>query len=294
MTDPKGIIRPFEHSGETPVQGVLLLVLAAVVMGVAGPVIYTWITVYISLIPLGALTLFGVLVATGVLLGYVGRAGHLRNPKLVGRIGFISGLYGLYVSWVSYLYFFSTTRLGWSLLVYHPGEVWSAILSLAQIGPWSLYEIWTPGSTVLAILWSAEALAFLSIPPLLASSGISQTAYCEHCQEWLDGEPDQVLRESLNDNFRAGEALRNGDLSPVEELDEYREGDSRGTRLEFRRCPSCRESHTLTVIDFGPLEDDETPMGVRGTQVGPVLELTKRGWERLGEQSGVEFERSAY
>ena len=89
----------YRHSGAVPLTGLLRAVATGlVVAGVLG-VVYSYLVVYIPIIYINFLVtcVFGL--AIGWSVGRAAKSGKIQNTFLVGWLGFVFGLAGLYVAW---------------------------------------------------------------------------------------------------------------------------------------------------------------------------------------------------
>ncbi|MBI5595297.1 MAG: hypothetical protein HY928_04325 [Elusimicrobia bacterium] len=196
------------------------------------------------------------------------RAGN-RSAWACLAVGAAAGLAAVYWTWA--------LHLGLEGGLPDPRAVWAELGPLAESRPWDHNGVTLAPSGYL-IVWSLEALAFVSgsVAGALFGSDLASAPWCEPCRRNLRRERLFRNLTGIPDKTRFTAALRNGDLSPLLELELYAGRPDLFTEVRLWRCPLCESTLCLDLV----AADRVAPRRVEREFLleGLALDPTAYGW----------------
>jgi hypothetical protein len=243
----------YEESGRMPTSGILLATAAglstAVVLGIA----YSYAIVYIPVVYVNALIsmLFALLVGGAV--ASAAKAGHVRNALLVGIIGGVSGLVGLYVAWGTDL----LARIGLPpnadiFTAFRPDVLVRYMQFFYEKGLWSISNFGRDKNAQmvsglpLAAVWLLEAAVVVGGATFTAWTAVRRLVYCEHCERWVKSEKG-VKKFAINVPQNLISLIVGGDVGKLDALPLASPGDRSFLRLDLDCCDGCSTSNYLSI-----------------------------------------------
>jgi hypothetical protein len=243
----------YEHSGATPILGLVLTIAGGLVGAVALACAYSYGDVYIPIVVLNVLLTGGFGFCMGWGVAFFARLGHVRNTLAPAVIAAVSGCVGLYVAWgVDRLARVGFPDDGDILAVFAPHEMARYIRFFYDNGFWSLNPSHGGGQPnmvsgiPLAIVWLVEAGAIVGIAAWAAHSWMHGSVYCERCQGWVTTQSD-VCRIAPADISSLQDRVANGDLAPLADAPRAEPTAKDYLRLDLACCDICHESNYLTL-----------------------------------------------
>lgn len=241
------------HSGRL---GAALVVVPIVVL-VATPtlaLVYSYLIVYVPIAGYVSLLFvlgFGVCLALVVASsGYVAKC---RNAPVLCLMGLLTGLFGLYCSWVAFEYALLRRAdpefdVGLLEMAQSPGAIWAVAKDINETG-W--YEVFgaTPKGVLLWLFWAVEALLIVGMPTACAPMWTAPAVFCEPCGCWCDqlGDP---LRLAIPSDAAVVGSLQSGRLDVLDELPNVTAAEPAYLRVEVQQCPECETTaaYQLTLV----------------------------------------------
>jgi len=236
----------YRHSGKFTVQGLLLPVAAAAVVGFPLGLAYAYLVRWIPFIYVNVLVTFGYAFAFGWLTTRLLKTGRVRNTVLAATAGLVAGVLAVYWDWNGHVHVLFEDS-PWFFL---PGQILAAMGYLYDHGSWTIGHGGSPGDTVsgipLAIVWVVEAGIIIGIAAYLPFKFVADTPYCETTGTWLDVTKNIDTLDSIDDPAQVA-LLKGGSLQPLLEAKARPVGSLIFTRLCLKRSAQPGPFCTLRV-----------------------------------------------
>lgn len=230
--------------------GLALGGLAAVAGAIILAPVYAYATVYIPFIYINLILTGAFGAAVGYMIAAALRAGHFQNTLLSYAAVSLSALLAYWTHWI---WWFSALAFrfdmdGFSAIpLLLPWNLLDAVVSINDIGTWTLRSSSNVSGTFLAIVWLAEAIAFFGAALFAAASLIGTGTYCTRCKAWCKAvaanriatDPSLPLAEAIN--TRQEWSLLYQPMAPSDATAWH--------AITVEGCAQCGETHTLTVTD---------------------------------------------
>jgi hypothetical protein len=239
----------YRHSGSISYSGILIASAAGVATAVVLGVIYSFAIVNIPFAKLHfVLTMFyGTLI--GFAVGWGAKVGKIRSVFIAAAYGFACGLVGLYVAWAVDL--IARVILPGNL----PISIWSAfspdvlldyMKQFYDQGAWGMRGGENLKGPFLGVIWVAEAIVIVGGAAFFAPMRIKDHPFCEACSQWTTIRPVGT-NLSLRNAETTLPALLSGEVAA---LSKFSAADTEQLylQLELASCPSCDESHYLSLF----------------------------------------------
>jgi hypothetical protein len=232
----------YKHSGKFGLMGpIYMLIFGALGMLVLSA-IYGYAIYYIPFIYLNFLITLGFGACVGILIGYGGKLGKVRNSGLLLIFGLFFGLLAEYGGWVSWVFAFSNQQA----LALQPLEIFAAAMLVGHEGAWSIFG-WTPTGAALFTIWGIEAIMIIGTSTLASWGVVSSTPYCEHCNRWVEDRNSITPLEPIVDPDQFKSKLERSGAEVVKALKKINAGNDAYTQLDLINCPSCEYSYYLSL-----------------------------------------------
>lgn len=234
----------YQSSGRIGPLGIPAMLIAgfggALVLGIAYAYLIVWIPiVYVNFLATGG---FGV--GLGMAVDKAARFGKVRNAKSAHLIGFLAGLFGLYVAWA----WDGTARTSGEAesipVLWNPLALKAYVSVFYETGFWG-FRGGNVSGIPLAVIWVIEALVIVGCSTLLAGSTAS-TPFCESCSEWAN-ETEGYKRLLPPSDPQPLAQLSEGDLSALSQFTACEDTPDQSIRLDLHACPQCADTRFLTV-----------------------------------------------
>jgi len=132
----------YKPSGKTARISFLYFILAIAIGASIIGFIYSFAILYIPLIYLNLLCLFGAAFGIGLVANFVIATGKVRNKLIASIFGLLVGLAGLYVSWIVWIHYYANlsafAEVSYLDLLTNPKLVWASIWEINEIGTWGI------------------------------------------------------------------------------------------------------------------------------------------------------------
>jgi hypothetical protein len=241
----------YRHSGSISYSGILIASAAGIAAAVVLGIIYSFAIVHIPFAKLHfVLTMFyGALI--GLAVGWGAKIGKIRSVFIAATYGFACGLVGLYVAWAVDLIarVIIPDNGVWPmdyLLAFSPDVLLDYIKQFYEHGAWGMRGGEILKGPFLGVIWAAEAIVIVGGATFFAPMRIKDHPFCETCKHWTTIKPVGT-KLSLRDVERTLPALLSGDVTA---LSDFSAADTEQLylELELASCPTCDESHYLSVF----------------------------------------------
>ena len=269
----------YRHSGMIPISGVLLTLIGGLVVAVLGGIVYAYAVRWIRFIYIRALSTiaFGGLV--GFVTGKLARAGKLRNVKVTLVLVAIVTLVGYYFAWMFWIAALHDDISTMRLLV-SPRAVWDVIGLINEVGTWSMKRSDPVNGTALTVVWLIEAGLIFGFAMFGATGALGGDMYCETCERWTPG-GDNFRRTATADPATARQRLEAHDFAWIDTLPPVPDQTSSWWTFSHRRCPSCENLHSLSVIETAIATDNKGNTQTKTTKIVNELLITPQEAQAL-------------
>ena len=259
----------YSHSGKFGVQGPLLAIVAAFVLGYPLGIAYAYLVRWIPFIYLNFLVTAGYSIAFGFLTALLMKFGKVRSGPAALATGLVVGFVALYGNWNGYL-FMLVKGAAW---LFDPGQIFSAMKILLKEGAWSIgRSSSTPVTGLpLAVVWLVEAGIIVGVTALMSYGAVGKTPFCETHGCWLDEEKtwDKLDAFTRPDHLAA---FQNGDIAPLEEALPRVPASGRFARLTLKHSSKCDDFCAFSIANVTLTVDKD------GKQVEEVDEVLTNLW----------------
>ena len=178
----------------------------------------------------------------GLLIGWGGKLGKVRNLGFLAMFGLGFGILAVYTGWVAWIYADS----GGQLFLYTPADILTFIRGIMRSGSWSI-GVWTPTNGWLIAIWCAEAFLIILASTAAAWGYLSSKPFCETCELWVETRESLSPRAPVEHPLEFKQRLERGDFTPLLNLAKDQYGATAATKIEILHCPNCRQTNFLTV-----------------------------------------------
>ena len=238
------------HSGKIDpkfIFGLPIIASAAIILSF----VYSYAVVYIPIIGYlnFILTLgfsFGVAFSTAFMLKFFNN----RNLAFAGGVGLLAGLIAVYAAWVIFEFAlvnrYSSEKIDLFLLALNPAVVWEIASNIAEEG-WYSIRNFTPSGIVLWAFWGIEACCILGVSAYISYNTTREAVFCEDCRKWTD-ELKGLLTFPFGRESLLEKQIKRQDLSFMESIEALKDGDTTFYRIDCRRCKSCRQLFTMSLV----------------------------------------------
>ena len=236
--------RYYRPSGTVPATSTVLMLLIGMAASLVLGLVFELIKHYLvhEVIQVVSSIGFGALVGLSVYLS--ARLAHVRNPKFAMFVGFVIGLFAVYIAWALYLWI--NLKFQWPVLraaLTQPKFLWGWIQIFAKVGPWKLFD-WHPKGGTLYAVWAVEALMIVGFA--VGVSAVGSPTYCEACGKWTK-KVDLLLHVPMIDPEPLKADLEAENYEPLYRLVGKPFNMVQRTDITAVQCPTCTDSNFLTV-----------------------------------------------
>lgn len=240
----------YRHSGAISPIGIIIASTTGIVAASILGVIYSFAMVNIPSAKLHFLLPIGLGALIGVAVGWGAKIGKIRNLFVAAAYGFLCGLVGLYVAWgadlIARVIIPGKIPMDY-LTAFSPSVLCDYIKQFYENGAWALKGGGNVSGLFLGILWTLEALIVVGFSTVLATCWIDDLPFCENCNRWTVVKP--IKKDlSLRNSQETLPALLEGDLSGLPKFP-LAQNENLYLQFELASCPSCEESHYLTIYN---------------------------------------------
>lgn len=239
-----GTLRPYRHSGKFAPSALIVLPLAAVLLGWPLGFAYGYLIKWIPFVYLNILITGCYGLALGLASDWLLRKCHVRNVGMAYLLAFLVGVLANYFQWNGHV----NALFEQAPLVCRPRGIWGAMQFLYEHGSWSVgkYSKGNVTGLMLAGVWLAEAAGIMVAVVYFGTDSARTMPYCEKNRVWLDESKKYDTLAFFDDPAQLA-ALAAGDIVPLIESPRREEGAPSFARLTLRHSPKCDEFFTLMV-----------------------------------------------
>ena len=277
------MVEKYEQSGRVGATGLPVMALIGGVSAILLGVVYVYGIAWIPILYASILLTGGFGFVLGVIVGWAGKVGKVRNSLVVGLMGFFTGALGLYVAWA----FDGIARFGaadFPGILLSPNGLMSYMTVFYNEGFWSMGRNGGAVSGMpLAGIWIVEALIIAGVPGLVATSFTSDLPFCEACHRWTDKVEGLCQLHPPEDDDTAMEKLCEGDVSVIERFSKSPADAAAYIRLDTAQCPDCDQCNCLTVNLAQITLDKDGDASTNVTAIAQNLMLSSSAMEELRE-----------
>ncbi|MGJ8678310.1 MAG: CRISPR-associated protein Cas5 [Akkermansiaceae bacterium] len=238
----------YKPSQKCPPRSTLLGILAVLVVSPIAAGLYALAIFYCPFIYINFFLTLGLGFVVGGAVGKGVYIGKMRNPKVAGIMGILSGLFAVYAQWSVWIFI----ATGFTVLPILPQDILYVIQMIAEEGAWEIFGM-APTGIMLYLIWLIEAVAIVIISTLTATS-ISDGIFCEVCDRWVGEDEelstrrfaygdDEKFLDSVIKGALAGDVLKLNSLTTAED------GSNEYLLLEIFSCNSCEIVSFLSLCN---------------------------------------------
>lgn len=276
------MVEKYQHSGRIGAIGIPVMALVGGVSAILLGILYTYGISWIPIIYASILLTGGFGFVLGLIVGWAGKVGKVRNSVIVGIFGLFAGLLGLYVAWA----FDAIARFGadQAPILLSPAGLKFYMTEFYNEGFWTMGRNGGAVSGMpLAAIWVIEALIIVGVPFLVAMGFTGDLPFCEKCQRWTEKVEGFCQLLPPSDNDGAVEQLCEGDISSISSFSRSPDNAAAFIRLDTAQCPDCDECNCLTVNLAQVTVDNEGDTNTSVNAIAENLLLSAAAMEELKE-----------
>ncbi|MFM7638085.1 MAG: hypothetical protein ACKO5W_09475 [Crocinitomicaceae bacterium] len=224
---------------------VTLLSIICAYIDVYNPIVYLTLLVFIGL-------LFGIIIVQKLVI----RLSKCRSKGSSIVYGIVTGLFGVYASWCTFLYvIFRKEDLPVELLnlMLNPSLVFEMAQSLSVDGYYTLFGATVKGG-VLWFIWIVEVIGIIGAGALGGLAVMHEEIFCEECNRWAE-DIDFNLRLALEDKDLAKKTIES-DITKLLDYPLYTGTNSEHIKINLHQCSKCHITSTIDV-DFMSYETND-------------------------------------
>ncbi|HSH04519.1 MAG TPA: hypothetical protein VLL52_18560 [Anaerolineae bacterium] len=236
--------RFYESSDRINIIGIVLVLIIGLPLTIALGLTYGYLmwnipSIYLSVLVVG---LYGGLI--GVIVGFLGTLGKIRNKYVLLALGLFLGIVAEYVGW-----------LGWMGAIFESLDAIPMFLSdftaftlfirnLAVDGVWSIGDAPPISGALLYFLWALEALSVIGLASIVAYNWANNKIFCEDCNKWVTKQTAFSSLAPITDKNIVPSAL-DGNFEPLKTLE--RVNTDLFSRLTIHQCDNCNNANYLSL-----------------------------------------------
>ena len=254
----------YRHSGKFGVQGPVLALVAAIVLGVPLGLAYAYIIRWCPLVYINFLATAGYGFLFGLIGGFTLRFGKVRNTLIAALTGILVGVIAWYFNWSAHVHAIFTSA-PW---INTPDTILNVMRLLYEKGSWGMRSGDAVTGIPLAIVWVVEAGIIIGLATFTTVGFVDDVPFCEKNQCWLDQEKKISTLRNFTDPAHIA-ALKSGDLAPLVQA-QPKDADSNAfARLILKHSPRTQEFCTVRIENVTTTRDKD------GNSKEKVEKLTK-------------------
>jgi hypothetical protein len=232
----------YRHSGALGPLGLLYMTLLGAIGAVVLGAVYGYAIYYIPFIYLNFFITLFFGVGVGLLVGFGGKLGKVRNSGALIVFGLIFGVLAEYAGWISWIHAASEQQY----LLTSAEAILGVLGRVAEKGAWSIFG-WTPKGAALYAIWAIEAIMIIGGSTISAVGVVSSIPFCERCNKWVEETTTVSPLAPVADPQEMKRQLERGDFTMLGSLEKLDEESAAYTQVALPHCPSCANSYFLTV-----------------------------------------------
>ncbi len=232
----------YRHSGKFGVQGPLLALGAAVVLGFPLGYAYAYLMKWIPFIYLNVFASFGYGALFGYICGKLLKYSRVRNYAVASLTSLAVGVISLYFAWSGHIH----ATFQDAPIFCFPGDIVGAARELYAHGSWGMHDGEPVTGIMLGIVWFVEACIIVGLCVVVGFDMVSKSPYCETSQCWLDQVKKIDTLAPFTDPAQLS-AFKAGDLGPLTQARPRLVDGIEWTRITLKHSPNCPVFHTVSL-----------------------------------------------
>ncbi len=239
-------------SGNIFIVGILLGPILVTLLSI----IYAYIDVYNPIVYLTLLVFIGLLFGIIIVQKLVIRLSKCRSKGGSIIYGIVTGLFGVYVSWCTFLFvMFRKEGLPVELLdlMLSPSLVFDMAQSLSVDGYYTLFGATVKGG-FLWFIWIVEAIGIIGAGALGGLAVMHEEIFCEDCNRWAE-DIDFNLRLAIENKDSAKKTIEL-DVTTILNYPIYTGTNTEHIKVNLHQCSKCFNTSTID-IDFMSYETND-------------------------------------
>lgn len=239
-------------SGNIFIVGILLGPILVTLLSI----IYAYIDVYNPIVYLTLLVFLGLLFGIIIVQKLVIRLSKCRSKGGSIIYGIVTGLFGVYASWCTFLYvMFRKEDLPVELLdlMLSPSLVFEMAQSLSVDGYYTLFGATVKGG-FLWFIWIVEAIGIIGAGALGGLAVMHEEIFCEDCNRWAE-DIDFNLRLAIENKDSAKKTIEL-DVTTILNYPIYTGTNTEHIKVNLHQCSKCHNTSTID-IDFMSYETSD-------------------------------------
>lgn len=231
-------------SGNLFIVGILLGPILVTLLSI----VYAFIDVYNPLVYFTLLVFIGLLFGIIIVQKLVIRLSKCRDISSSIIYGIVTGLFGVYASWCTFLYVFSRQEdyLPVELLdlMLSPTSVYEYAKSLSVDGYYTLLGISVKGG-LLWFIWIVEAIGIIGAGALGGLAVMHEEIFCEKCNRWAE-DLNFDMRLAI-ENKDVAKQIIESDIEKILSFDKHDNSNSEHIKVNIHQCSKCQNTNTIDI-----------------------------------------------
>jgi hypothetical protein len=261
---------PYQHSGKWGFAPVLMPLLGMPILFLLG-VAHAYVVVYNPVCGIvNILVLIGFIFGMFMTLRWLAKLSKCRSRPMLLAAGALGGAFGLYVSWVFFVYALARRGdhdISAAGLFFRPDILWEIVCAIGKDGWYSVKSV-TPSGFFIWIFWISEALAVLLGVAVMTPLGIDREIFCEECGKWAKVCDTRHLRITAEMGGRSAEQMPVDRLITLPALPGIAYPC---IKAEVLACPDCGTTAGLRYAVLRQEVDDKGKISEKSDEVPGVV-----------------------
>lgn len=230
-------------SGNIFIVGILLGPILVTLLSI----IYAYIDVYNPIVYLTLLVFIGLLFGIIIIQKFVIRLSKCRSKGSSIIYGILTGLFGVYASWCTFLYvMFRKEDIPVELfdLMLSPSLVFELAQSLSVDGYYTLFGATVKGG-FLWFIWILEAIGIIGAGALGGSAVMHEEIFCEDCNRWSE-DLNFDMRLAI-DNKDVTKEIIETNIEKILIFNKHDNSNSEHIKVNLHQCSKCQNTSTIDI-----------------------------------------------
>ena len=232
----------YRHSGKFGIQGPVLALVAAIVLGIPLGLAYAYLIRWCPLVYVNFLATAGYGFLFGLIGGFTLRFGKVRNTLIAALSGILVGFIAWYFNWSGHV----KAVVEGAPWINTPDTILNIMRVLYDQGSWGMRSGGNVTGIPLAIVWVVEAGIMIGLATFATVGFVDDVPFCEKNQCWLDQEKKISTLQNFTDPAHIA-ALKSGDLAPLAKAQPKEAGSNAFARLILKHSPRTQEFCTVRI-----------------------------------------------
>ncbi|MCB1158709.1 MAG: hypothetical protein H7A25_10845 [Leptospiraceae bacterium] len=235
----------YTPSGKFPIYLPPLSFAFGIVISAIGGFIYSYAMYYIPFLYINFIFTIALGILLGMGTGFINTLLKNRNIKFSFLSGFITGIFGIYFSWVFYVKAFTKG----TVYTFQPEELLEIIHEFSKTGTFEIKGL-RPTGIFLYTFWIIESFLILVSSLFIPYFTTISAPFCEHCNIWLEGEDYVGPLEHIKNSNLLKEEIETRNYNILKELKTVSSNTNHFTIIELFYCTTCDHSYFTTIKDI--------------------------------------------